>query len=434
MIGDEPNLKTGISWTARLGFLAVGALFLTLAVWATVTQINGAVIAVGTVVVTGNPKQVQHFDGGVIDEILVTEGDFVTENDILVRLDKTLLEANLMIYKARLADLIARKSRLRAEQNSDTEIEFERFPEVLTGVDATDAFQGQIEIFNARRGLQDGKEERLLEKIAQLENQIIGVEGVLAAKKRQLELISEELAAKVELADKGLIAAPQVASIERAKADIEGQISEHISEIAGIKNAIQEARIEMLLDDRDFTESIVEEQSQITTQIGELIQQTLSTEKQLDRVALRAPVSGVVHEMQVFTIGGVVPPGGTVLQIVPQGENLSFEVQIDPVSIDQVALDQNVRLVFSAFNQRTTPELLGTVSRLSPTSITDQNSGLSYFKGEISIPNDELKKLEGLALVPGMPFEAFIQTGERSVLNYLIRPLMDHLQRAFREE
>ena len=433
-MSDTPKLKTGLSAYSRIGSLAVLALFGIFFWWSYSTEINGAVIATGSVVIEGKPKQVQHFDGGVVEDILVKEGDVVEANQTLVLLDKTLLEANLSIYKGRLAEMIARKSRLRAEQAELSEIAFEELPKVINDFDFEEFKEGQIEVFNARRDLQTGKDDQLKEKIVQFGNQTKGVEGLLIAKRKQLHLIGDELIAKEEMRKRDLIVASEVSSIQRAQADFEGQISEHISELARIKNSIQDAKIEILLNKRQFKEQVVTEQREISTQIGELTQQILSTLKQLERVALRAPVAGVVHEMQVFTRGGVVPPGGTVLQIVPQNDQLSFELRVDPGSIDQVYLLQDTRVVFSAFNQRTTPELIGTVVRISPTSIVDQATGLSYYIAEIGIEQKELKKLGDLGLVPGMPVDAFLQTDTRSVLNYFVRPLSDQVMRAFREE
>ena len=431
---QERELRTGLSWPARVGFFAAIALLGSALAWGHFTKIAGAVIAQGQVAVEGKPKLVQHFDGGVIEDILVTEGSVVAAGEVLVVLDKTLLEANLAIYRTRLADLLARKSRLRAEQIESEAITFEDFPVLLASLDPDDFITGQQEVFDARRALQDGKHAQLQEKIVQFGNQISGVEGLLASKEEQLNLIEEELSTKEQLMQRGLIAVSEMMSIRRSKADLQGQVAEHLSELARIRNSIQDARIEMLLNTRQFKEQVVSEQRDVVTQIGELTQQILSTEKQLQRVELSAPVGGVVHEMQVFTQGGVVPPGGTVLKIVPQNNRLSFELRVDPAAIDQVYMRQDARIRFSAFNQRTTPELNGTVSRISPTSLVDEATGLSFFEIVVEITADELAKLGDVDLVPGMPVEAFLQTDERTVLSYFVKPLSDQIQKAFREE
>lgn len=427
-------LRTGLTWLARVGFFAAIALLGSALAWSHFTKISGAVIAQGQVAVEGKPKLVQHFDGGVIEDILVGEGDVVDAGEVLIVLDKTLLEANLSIYRTRLGDLVARKSRLRAEQVEAETIAFEDFPVMLASLDPAEFTIGQQEVFDARRALQEGKHAQLEEKIVQFGNQIIGVEGLLASKREQLALIEEELQTKETMRDRGLLVASEVISIRRAKADLQGQVAEHLSELARIKNSIQDARIEMLLNTREFKEQVVSEQREVVTQIGELTQQILSTEKQLQRIALRAPVGGIVHEMEVFTQGGVVPPGGTVLQIVPQNDRLTFELRVDPVSIDQVYVGQEARILFSAFNQRTTPELTGRVQRMSPTSVLDEASGLSFFEIVVDIASDELGKLGDVDLVPGMPVESFLQTEERTVLSYFVKPMTDQIQKAFKEE
>lgn len=430
----ERDLRTNLSWPARIGFLGAIALLGALLAWSYLTTISGAVIAQGQVAIEGKPKLVQHFDGGVIDDILVAEGNLVEAGDVLIVLDKILLEANLAIYRTRLADLYARKSRLRAEQVEADGISFEAFPVLLASLDPDEFTIGQQEVFDARRAMQEGKHAQLQEKIVQFGNQISGVEGLLESKREQLSLIEEELETKQKMQDRGLLVVSEVIAIRRSKADLEGQVAEHLSELARIRNSIQDARIEMLLNQRQFKEQVVGEQRDVVIQIGELTQQILSTEKQLQRVALRAPVSGIVHEMEVFTRGGVVPPGGTVLKIVPQTDWLSFELRVDPVSIDQVYVGQDARVRFSAFNQRTTPELMGAVSRISPTSLVDEATGLTFYEIVVDITPDELGKLGELVLVPGMPVEAFLQTDERTVLSYFVKPLSDQIQKAFREE
>ncbi|MBV2360788.1 HlyD family type I secretion periplasmic adaptor subunit [Thalassococcus sp. CAU 1522] len=429
---DRP-LKTGFGWTARLGIIGVVVLLGSLVAWAHFVWISGAVIATGSIAIQGKPKQVQHFDGGVIEDILVSEGDTVIQGETLIVLDKTLLEANLAIYKARLAELLVRRDRLEAEQADLPAIEFAPFPPLLAGLDAETFRIGQREVFAARRALQQGREVQLREKMVQFGHQITGVEGLIASKRTQLSLIRQEMETTRTLEEKRLVAANQLMAIRRSEADLEGQLSEHQSEIARIRNSIQDAELEILQNRRQFKEQVVSDLGEVVAQIGELQQQVVSTEKQLDRVALKAPVSGIVHEMQVFTKGGVVQPGATVLQIVPVTERLTFELQVSPVSIDQVYVDQPATIRFSAFDQRTTPELTGTVRRVSPTSLTDPQTGVSFYVVELDIPDTEIAQLGALTLVPGMPLEGYLQTNARSVLSYVVKPMTDHLARAFRE-
>ena len=426
--------KTGFGFVARIGAIGGVALFVASLAWAHFIAINGAVIATGSVVVSGKPKSIQHLDGGIVKNINITEGDKVKAGDVLIALDGTLLAANFLIYNGRLADALARQARLEAEQADLTAVSFGNDVELLRGFDQEKFRQGQTQVFQARAELQDGKVEQLEEKIVQFNNQITGVKGVLSAKERQLELIDEELTATKSLRDKGLTAASQLLAIQRSKADFDGQISEHHSELARIENSIQDARIEILQGKRQFKEQVIEELREVNTQVGELTQQILSTQKQLERIEVRAPVSGVIHELQLTTIGGVVPPGGTMLQIVPQATALTFEVRVDTNAVDQVFVGQGAKIRFSAFNQRTTPEIAGTVAAISPTSIVDEATGVSYYKLQLTIGSEEITRLGDLKLIPGMPVEAYLQTDERSVLSYFTKPIADQLAKAFREE
>ena len=431
---DIPELRTGFSWPSRIGILATLVLLGALTFWAYRTDISGAVIASGSVVVSGKPKSVQHLDGGIIDEIRVEDGLAVQAGDILLTLDDTLLRANLDIYQNRLAETQARKDRLIAEQSGKPTIEFSQTQSLLAGLDERIYQEGQRELFVARAALQRGRSEQLSEKIAQFRNQISGVEGLIVSKQEQLAIVEQELNNAMALYEKGLTTEGQVLAPQRSEADLRGQISEHVSEVARIENSIKDTELEILQGERQFREQVVSELRELTTTASELTQQIISTQRQLDRVQIRAPVSGIVHEMQVATLGGVVPPGGVILQIIPNDQDLEFEMRVDPVNVDQIFIGQEASVRFPAFNQRSTPELVGAVTGVSPSSITDPASGLSYFKIEIAVTTEELTRLKNQQLVPGMPVEAFLQTQDRTVISYLLKPLSDQLSKAFREE
>lgn len=434
MIAPGPRLKTTIGKATGFGgFLSI-AFFVIAVAWAYFTMINGAVIATGSVVVPGRPKSVQHLDGGIVQEILIADGDVLAQGDVLLRLDDTLLRANLEIYRNRLGDALAREARLDAEQVGQDAMNPPRVSTYLDGVDLSRHVHGQQDLFQARRDFQLGLQEQLTEKVEQFNNQIIGVEGLLDAKRNQLSYIERDLEATIELNEKGLALDSQVLTLQGSQADILGQISEHLSELARIQNSIRDTEMEMLQSSRQFKEQAVTQLREVTTTVEELVQQISSTQKQLDRIEIRSPVAGIVHELQFVTLGGVVPPGATILQIIPTSEGLAFEMRVDPRAIDSVFVGQDADVLFSAFNSRSTPKLHGVVAGTSPTSITDPATGFAYYRVDIAISTAELTRLEANILVPGMPVEAFIQTGERSVLSYLTKPLMDQVNMAFREE
>ena len=431
---STPSLKTGLKLWAMIG--AIGSIVFLggLLVWAQYTMISGAVVASGVVVVRGQPQSIQHLDGGIVEEILVSNGDIVAKNDVLIRLDDVLLRANLKIYKDRLAEAYARQARLRAEQAGLSEIEFDYVSPLIETNDQSLHKSGQKEIFIARQLIQSGRNEQLTEKIQQFRNQITGVEGQVNAKRDQLGFIEKELSNAVSLYEKGLTTEGQVLGLQRTKSDLLGQLSEHISELARIENSIRDTELEILQGSRQFKEQVVTELRDVSTRIGELEQQIISTQKQLDRVEIRSPAGGIVHEMQVVTIGGVVPPGGVVLQVIPRNDGVEFEVRVDPRSIDQVFAGQSARIRFPAFNHRSTPELVGSIKGISPTSITDPATGMRYYRVTLALPLQELQRLGDQVLVPGMPVETYLQTGDRSVLSYLVKPLADQIKHAFKEE
>ncbi|WP_299030936.1 HlyD family type I secretion periplasmic adaptor subunit [uncultured Sulfitobacter sp.] len=431
---QNPELKTSIRWSGMTGALAAVLLLGGGTWWAAQTEISGAVIAVGAIEVMGRPKSVQHLDGGIISALYVAEGDAVNEGDTLVQLDDTTLKANVRIYKSRLSEAMAMRDRLIAEQTDAAAITFAPLDPLVDPDFASLHRAGQTEIFEARKALEAGRKERLAEKADQYQNQIAGVDALIEAKKQQMVYIGEEIAAVQDLTDKGLARASQLRGLQRSEAELLGQIAEHQSELARIQNSIRDTEIELLQGRREITEEVVTQLRETVTQIEELRQQILSTSAQLERVGIRAPSTGRIHEMQFTTLGGVVPPGGTILQIVPRDEGFSFQTQVDPAAIDQVYVGQPAKVRFSAFNQRTTPELTGRVKDVSATTSVDEVSGLSFYRVEITLPDEELARLGDLELLPGMPVEAYLTTTQRTILSYLTKPLSDQLVQALREE
>lgn len=432
-VAHQPVLKTGITLTFGVAVLASICLLGLVATWMTLTMISGAIVAQGEAVVRGKPKVVQSLDGGVVGEIFVKDGDVVKVGQALLRFDPTLLNINLDIYRTRLAEVIAREARLEAEYLGRSEITVVPAPK---GIDASSLerhFAGQKEIFEARNEVLLVSRDQLQERISQYRNQITGVEGRIEAIEDQLEFVGVEIDRMQVLKDKDLVPEKQVLDLLSSRSVLLGTLSETKAELAQIFNSIRDTELEMQQLERRFREEVVTELREATTAREELVLQIAIVEKQLERIIIRAPVDGVIHEMQVFTIGGVVAPEGTILEVVPISEGVEFELRIDPKSIDQVFVGQRARVVFPAFDMRSTPEIFGTVAGISPTSIADPQTGQSYYRLTVTVPADNLALLGDVEMIPGMPIEAFLETGERSVLNYLTKPLTDQLQRAFRE-
>ena len=432
-IPSNSGLRTGLRWPALLGSFGSVVMFASLLLWANYTQINGAVIASGQAVVRGNPKVVQSLDGGVVADIRVRDGDLVAQGDLLLSLDRTLLDINRDIYRNRLSEVVVRRDRLEAEHRGLDRIVRSDPPEQLGGLNLDGQYAGQVEILQTRRELQAGKKEQLKERIEQFKNQTDGVEGQAAAKRDQLTYIRQELSNAQQLNSQGLAREGDVLALQRAESSLLGEIVAHQSELARILNSIRDTQLEILQSEGQFKEEVVTELRETTTRYEELLLEIVTIEKQLERIDIVAPAEGIVHESQVDTVGGVVAPESVIMQIVPVSKGVEFEVRVDPTSIDQIYIGQVAKVQFPAFDLKTAPILYGELVKISPNTVQDEATGQVFYRATVVLPAEELRSLGPVHLVPGMPVEAFMQTGERSVLDYLTKPLADQLSRAFRE-
>jgi HlyD family secretion protein len=275
----------------------------------------------------------------------------------------------------------------------------------------------------------------LRERIAQLKEQTQGLADQVTAKRREIELIGQELKGVRELWQKNLIQITRLTALERDAARIEGERGSLVSSLAQTKGRITETELQILQIDQDLRTEVGKDLAEIRGKSSELVEKKVAAEDLLKRVDIRAPQDGTVHQLAVHTVGGVITAQGEpIMLIVPEADALTVEAKVPPQDIDQVRLGQTAVLRFSAFNQRTTPELNGKVSRVSADVSLDQRSGSTFYTIRVGVPETELARLKGLKLVPGMPVESFIQTGERSVISYLTKPLADQITRAFREK
>ncbi len=400
---------------------------------AATTELAGAVIAPGTMVVDSNVKKVQHPTGGVVGELRVRDGDRVKSGDIVVRLDETITRANLAIVVKSLNELHARLARLEAERDDSAAVQFpaellarSADPEVKRVID------GERNLFQLRRKASIGQKQQLRERIQQLREEIQGITGQVAARKREIELIGQELVGVRDLWRKNLVQIQRVTALERDLARLEGARGQLIATTAQSKGKISEIELQIIQIDQDLHSEVAKELREVQAKIAELVERKVAAEDQLKRIDIRAPQDGLVHQLAVHTVGGVITPGETMMVIVPEADNLTVEAKLNPQDIDQVHPGQAAALRFSTFNQRTTPELTGVVTRVSADLTTDQRTGMSYYTVRIAISEAEVARLGGLKLLPGMPLEAFIPTGDRTVLSYLTKPLTDQIARAFR--
>ena len=415
-----------------IGLALSGLIALAVFVWGSVATLSGAVIAHGIVVVDGNSKKIQHQQGGVIGEILVRDGSRVSAGDLLVKLDDTQARALLGIVTSQLTELLGRKTRLAAERDDRGDLEFP--PGFTTsGPEAERVASGERRLFHARLASANGQKAQLGERINQNEDEIKGLTLQNSAKTRELTLIADELSRVNDLYKKNLLPVTRVLSLQRDEARIEGEVGTLVAQIAKLRGQIAETRLQIIAIDQNRFSDAQKELREVEGRIAELQERRISAEDQLRRVELRAPIDGIIHELSVHTVGGVVNPAEQLMMVVPSSDSLSVEVRVPSSDIDQLKIGRQGILRFTAFNQRTTPEVKGVVSRLSPDAVRDKETGQFYYIARITPDKGDLARLADHKLVPGMPVEAFIETSSRTALSYLTKPLTDQFERAFRE-
>ena len=402
--------------------------------WAATTEISGAVIAPGVLVVDTNVKKVQHPTGGVVGEIRARDGDRVAIGDIVVRLDETVTRANLAIVLRGLDELVARKARLEAERDGLEGIAFpSEFIERLSEPQVAAIIAGERKLFDLRQSARVGQKSQLRERIAQLREEIGGIGAQIKAKAQEIVLIQRELTGARDLWEKNLMPITKLTQLEREATRLEGERAQLTATSAQSKGKISELELQIIQVDRDLASEVGKELREVDAKIGEFVERKVAAEDQLKRIDIRAPQDGVVHQSVVHTIGGVINAGEQLMLIVPSTDNLIVEAKFAPQDIDQVKIGQRAVLRFTSFNQRTTPELNGVVTRVSADTTVDQRTSAPYYTLRISLSREEIARLGEVTLVPGMPVESFIQTGDRKVISYLMKPLSDQVMRAFRE-
>ena len=429
------STRASIRWHVFAGIVVVILLAGGFGGWASTAEISGALIAQGSLVVDSNVKKVQHPTGGVVGEVRVHDGDRVKAGDILIRLDETVTRANLSIVTKGLAGLYARKARLAAERDGAGAVAVPKeFAGRLDDPEAADALASERKLFDLRRTARAGQKDQLRQKIVQLQEQISGFAAQQDAKAEETTLIEQELMGVRELWKKNLIPLEKLTALEREQARLEGEGGQLIAATAQTKGKIAETELQILQVDQDLSSDVAKDLREIDSKIGEYVERKVTAEDQLKRTDIRAPQDGIVFQSTANTVGGVITAGEPIMLIVPETDTLLAEVKVDPKDIDQVQFGQPVVLRFSAFNMRTTPELNGSVARIAADTTTDQRSGQSYYLVRVSMTANERRHLGRVKLTPGMPVEAFIETGERTMLSYLIKPLHDQLMRSFREK
>jgi HlyD family secretion protein len=423
----DRELRTGLRILAVATILGGG--------WFVFMPLAGAVVVPGNLVVQSNVKAIQHPSGGVVAEIKVQNGTRVNAGDLLIRLDATQARASLLVINKQLDEFGARIARLTAERDGLPRIEN---PLELTAR-ATDEtvkslLVSEASLFNARYTARASQKDLLQSRIAQLTEEISGFEAQSASKSKQLELITGELEGVQELYDKRLVPLARLTALQREAARIDGERGQLTSSIAETKSKIGEAKLQIVKLDQDFRTDVVKELGEVQGKEAELVERGVAARDQLDRIEIRAPTSGVIHQLAAHTIGGVIRAGDTIMEVVPDTDDLQIEARLQPADIDQVHTGQKAFVRFTAFNQRTTPQLSGTVAYVSADTSHDQQTNASFFTVRVVLSEDERRRLAGQQLVPGMPAEVFMQTGSRTMMSYMFKPIVDQMRRAFVEQ
>jgi len=419
-----------------VGLILFGVVTFGIGGWAATSQLSGAVIAQGVVVVDSSVKKVQHPTGGIVGELRVREGDRVNAGDVLLRLDETQTLANATIVTKSLDELLARQARLEAERDGADQI---AFPKALLdrtkdgNSEAGRAVSAEIKLFDLRRQARSGQKAQLKERSSQLQEEIKGYSGQADAKQREVDLIHQELEGVRTLFQKNLVPMTRLTSLERDTARLEGERSQLAGMMAQSKGKIAEIELQIIQIDQDLRTEVGKDLIETRSKLSELAERKIAAVDLLNRTDIRAPQTGRVHELSVHTVGGVIAPGEQIMLIVPDADALAVEVKISPRDIDQVYVGQTATMRFDAFDQRTTPEIDGEIGVVAADITQDKRTGSSYYTARVLLKREERAKLGSAKLVPGMPVDVFIKTPGRTALSYLIKPLRDQAERAFKE-
>lgn len=419
----------------RVGGVIILLTFGGLGVWACIAPIDSAAVAPGVVMVESNRRVIQHLEGGIVREILVEEGSKVHAGDILVRLEDTRARAQSNILQSDLDADMAVESRLIAERDGKSAIKFPQ--ELVTRIEASGdrtMLAAQENLFRARAASIAGQKSILEQRMEQYKEQIVGFQSLQRSKEQQLATITEELTGLAGLLEDGYVTKSRVLALKREAARLEGETGDHIASIARAEQGIGEAKLQIFQLEKSHQEEVAKELRDVQERIVEAHQKVVAADDVLRRIDVVAPVSGTVLNLAIHTKGGVVGPGASIMEIVPDNDTLVLEVQISPLDIDTVRVGDTVSLHISAVDTRLTPVIFGTLDNISADRITDQRTGNAYYKGRVLISQEQLDRLGDHKLHSGMAVEAMIKRGEQSVIRYLMKPLIDSLSRSFKEK
>ena len=402
--------------------------------WVTLVPLSGAVVLPGKLVVESSLKKIQHPSGGVVAAIPVQDGMHVNAGTVLVRLDETQVRANEQLVANQLDQVRARIARLIGEREGSNGLQLSKALADRIGDPAVaQLVAAETALFNARAAARNGQKQLSQSNISQFEKQIDGLNAEIQSKTSQIGLIASELTGIQELYAKGLVPLTRMTTLQRDSARLEGERAELTATIAATKAKIGQAQLQISQIDQDFRSEVMKDLREAQDKEAELAERNVAARDQLDRIEIRAPTSGIVHELAVHTIGGVIRPGDVIMEIVPDADALEIEGHLPPNEIDQVAVNQRAYLRFSTLDRPTMAQVAGTVTYVSADLSHDEQSNANFYTVKIGLPSGERHRLDGMTLVSGMPVEIFLQTGSRTMLRYLLKPITDQFHRMFNE-
>lgn len=403
--------------------------------WALLAPLNSAVIAPATLVVESNRRDVQHMDGGIVRSLHVREGSEVEAGDVLITLDPTRVQAPLFILRAAIDANRALLARLRAEESGAQSMMLEPDLRERVGTDPAlaEVVLGQQALFEARRAARNGQVEVLQQRISQLEVQITGLAAQERARQSQIALVQDELNGVNELLRNGFAPRTRALALQRELAKLQGEQGEYLSTVARTRQQIGEAQLQILQVDRAFREEVAKAMQETQSTLRENQERLASSEDVVRHLEIRAPISGTVVGLAVYTVGGVLAPGRVLMQIVPERDTLIIEGQVQPQDIELLQEGQEALIRFTALRQRNLPNLTGRVTLVSADRMTDERSGMPYYKIRVAPDEASLAAVADRRLLPGMPAEVTITTGVRTAARYLVDPLLDILRTSMRE-
>ncbi len=428
--GDQLGTRKPI----LIGSVIIAIFFGFFGFWAFFAPLDSAAIAIGTVGVEGNRRTIQHLEGGIVKEILVRNGDKIKAGEVLIRLEETQPRAQLQLITGQRNAALALAARLRAERDGVDTI---TFPEALVSqgddVGVQETMLGQLGIFQARRDSIEGQRKILGQRVGQFREEIEGLRAQIRSADEQLVLINGEVADLQILFDKGLTPKSRLLSLQRRAAEIEGERGQNRAAIARARQSIGESEIRIVELRTEQVNEVVAELREVESQLLDLAERFRAADDVLDRIEIVSPIDGFAVDLQVFTSGGVIRPGDRLLDVVPDSEKLVIEARVTPTDIDIVHAGLEAQVRLSAFNQRITPTVDGTVTWVSADRLTDSSTGEEYYTARVDLKDQNDPRLNGLTLQPGMPAEVLIRTGERTLIQYLVSPVEQSISRSLRE-